>query len=313
MNRLLLLIASALMLNGFSSFAQNEIVDDKAPKLIAGPMLSYIDDYHAQMWLLVSDDTKEITIKLENFDEDRNQELVFDITDPKSYNNSSWYDFHISDYNNGSEIPVVLTLEELIPDAEYNVEVYLDSVLVEEEMDIYTPRNYLADTYFLLGHNLNLSDEDDDGDAILDAMGEVESDFMVWMGNNIFFNDNEADSFKKMLDKYKFNWEDRVCKSYERRIPFIQGPMKKKINEDEALPTQEMKCNDAAAVSIPTPPSDKGSYGAEAGPAFPPPEMVTPSPIPSSEMKSHSAEDGLPPLPPPWVVSHGAEAGPPPL
>ena len=104
MNRYLLLLASALLLNIASSFAQNEIVDEQAPKLIAGPMLSYIDDYHAQMWLLVSSDTKEITIKLENFDEDRNQELVFDLTDPKSYNNSAWYDFHISDYNNGSEI-----------------------------------------------------------------------------------------------------------------------------------------------------------------------------------------------------------------
>jgi alkaline phosphatase D len=221
MNRLLLLIASALMLNGSSSFAQNEIVDEKAPKLIAGPMLSYIDDYHAQMWLLVSDDTKEITIKLENFDEDRNQELVFDITDPKSYNNSGWYDFHISDYNNGSEIPVVLTLEELIPDAEYNVEVYLDSVLVEEEMDIYTPRNYLADTYFLLGHNLNLSDEEDDGDAILDAMGEIESDFMVWMGNNVFFNDNEADSFKKMLEKYKSVRKREKVNDFMKLMPHI--------------------------------------------------------------------------------------------
>ena len=57
------------------------------------------------------------------------------LKDPKSYNNSRWFDFHVSDYNNGDEIPVVLTLEELIPDAEYNVAVYLDSVLVEEEMD----------------------------------------------------------------------------------------------------------------------------------------------------------------------------------
>ena len=50
--------------------------------------------------------------------------------------------FHVSDYNKGDEVPLVLTLEELIPDTEYNVEVYLDSVLVEDEMDIYTPRNY---------------------------------------------------------------------------------------------------------------------------------------------------------------------------
>ena len=82
--------------------------------------------------MLVSKETETVTIKLENFDEDRNQELVFDLKDPKSFNNSRWFDFHVSEYNNGDEIPVVLTLEELIPDAEYNVAVYLDSVLVEE-------------------------------------------------------------------------------------------------------------------------------------------------------------------------------------
>ena len=145
MNKYLLLLASALLLNINSSFAQKKTKDEEASKLIAGPMLSYIDDYHAQMWLLVSKETKEVTIKLENFDEDRNKTLVYDLTDPKSYNNSSWFDFHVTDYNNGDEIPVVLTLEELIPDSEYHVEIYLDSVMVEEDMEIYTPRNFLAD------------------------------------------------------------------------------------------------------------------------------------------------------------------------
>ena len=61
------------------------------------------------MWLLVSKETKEVTIKMENFDEDRNKTLVYDLTDPKSYNNSSWFDFHVTDYNNGDEIPVSYT------------------------------------------------------------------------------------------------------------------------------------------------------------------------------------------------------------
>ena len=134
-----LLLASLLLLNTYSVFAQKNA--DESTKLIAGPMLSYIDDYHAQMWMLVSKETETVTIKLENFDEDRNQELIFNLKDEKSYNDSRWFDFHVSDYNKGDEIPLVLTLEELIPDTEYNVEVYLDSVLVEDEMDIYTPRN----------------------------------------------------------------------------------------------------------------------------------------------------------------------------
>ncbi|GIR13398.1 MAG: hypothetical protein CM15mP23_19730 [Cryomorphaceae bacterium] len=66
-------------------------------------------------------------------------------------------------------------------------------------MEIYTPRNFLADIYFLLGHNLNLSNENDKGDKILNTMSEVESDFMVWMGNNVSFNKSESNSFKKCL------------------------------------------------------------------------------------------------------------------
>ena len=216
-----LLLATALLLATNPSFAQKNVVEEESSKLIAGPMLSYIDDYHAQMWMLVSKETETVTIKLENFDEDRNQELVFDLKDPKSFNNSRWFDFHVSEYNNGDEIPVVLTLEELIPDAEYNVAVYLDSVLVEEEMDIYTPRNYLADTYFLLGHSLNLNDTDDKGDAILDVMSEVESDLMVWMGNNVYFNDKEANSFRKMLTKYKEVRKREKVNNFMKLMPHI--------------------------------------------------------------------------------------------
>jgi alkaline phosphatase D len=221
MIRHLFLLISVALLASVSSLAQKKKHTNDAQKLIAGPMLSYIDNYHAQMWMLVSNQTKQVTIKLENFDEDTNQELVFDLTDPKSYNNSRWFDFFVSDYNNGDEIPVVLTLEELLPDSEYHVEVYLDSVLVEEEMDIYTPRNYLADTYFLLGHSLNLNDRDDNGDLILDAMSDVESDFMVWMGNNVYFNDKDVNSFKQMLDKYKTIRKRPHINQFMKTMPHI--------------------------------------------------------------------------------------------
>lgn len=221
MIRYLFLLTSVVLLGSNSSFAQDKIEQEQAEKLIAGPMLSYIDNYHAQLWMLVTKETKEVTVKLENFDEDRSQELFFDLTDPKSYNNSRWFDFHVSDYNNGDEIPIVLTLEELIPDAEYNVEIYLDSVLVEEEMDIYTPRNYLADIYFLLGHSLNLNDQDDNGDEILEVMAEIDADLMVWMGNNIYFNEKEADSFKKMLDKYKSVRKRENVNSFMKLMPHI--------------------------------------------------------------------------------------------
>jgi hypothetical protein len=221
MNKYLLLLALAIFFNINSSEAQKRKNSSEESNLIAGPMLSYIDNYHAQMWLLVSEHVKQVTIKLQNFDEDRNKTLIYDITDPKSYNNSSWYDFYVSSYNNGPEIPLVLTLEELVPDTEYHIEIYLDSVLVEEDMDIYTPRNYLADTYFLLGHDLNISLDSDKGDGILDVMYEIESDFMVWMGNNVHFNKKEVNSFKGMLEKYEYIRKREKVNRFMKRMPNI--------------------------------------------------------------------------------------------
>ncbi len=221
MNKYLLFLAFAIFFNINSSEAQKTKNSSENSALIAGPMISYIDNYHAQMWLLVSDQVKQVTIKLENFDEDRNKTLVYDITDPKSYNNSSWYDFYVSAFNNGVEIPLVLTIEELVPDTEYHVEIYLDSNLVEEEMDIYTPRNYLADTYFLLGHDLNISDSTDKGDGILDAMCEMESDLMVWMGNNVYFNEKEVNSFKEMLKKYESVRKREKVNRFMKCMPHI--------------------------------------------------------------------------------------------
>ena len=116
---------------------------------------------------------------------------------------------------------MVLTIEELVPDTEYHVEIYLDSNLVEEEMDIYTPRNYLADTYFLLGHDLNISDSTDKGDGILDAMCEMESDLMVWMGNNVYFNEKEVNSFKEMLKKYESVRKREKVNRFMKCMPHI--------------------------------------------------------------------------------------------
>jgi len=220
MVRYLLLLTSALLINMGSVQAQKKKDAEIKSKLIAGPMLSYIDDYHAQMWLLVDKSTKKVSIRLENFDEDRTLNMHFDLGDPETFDNSRWY-HQISNYNLGDDIPLILNLEELLPDAEYHVEVYLDSVLVEEEMDIYTPRNYLADIYFLFGHSLNLNSDRDKGDAILDKMSEIESDFMVWGGNNVYFNDNEVDAFKRMLNKYKYVRKREKVDQFMKQMPHI--------------------------------------------------------------------------------------------
>ena len=68
---------------------------------------------------------------------------------------------------------------------------------------------------------MNLSHIIVKGDQILDAMSEVESDFMVWMGNNVSFNKSESNSFKKMLEKYKSIRKRQSVNHFMKQMPHI--------------------------------------------------------------------------------------------
>jgi hypothetical protein len=124
------------------------------------------------MWMLVSSDCKKIRLELENFDEEITKIINYDITKPNVLNNSKWYDFSISKYNYGNEIPITINLDELIPDTEYHVDLFIDNNLIVDDLEIYTPRNYLNDIHFILGHDLDINDNNDNGDEILEVMIE---------------------------------------------------------------------------------------------------------------------------------------------
>ncbi len=200
------------------SFSQTYNYDSK--KLLCGPMLSYIDNYHTQMWMLVSSDCKKIRLELENFDEEITKIINYDITNPNILNNSKWYDFSISKYNYGNEIPITINLDELIPDTEYHVDLFIDNNLIVDDMEIYTPRNYLNDIHFILGHDLDINDDNDNGDKILEVMIEKKSDFMVWLGNNVNITSNN-NSFKEVIEKYKYIRKRPLVNQFMKSLPHI--------------------------------------------------------------------------------------------
>ena len=146
------------------SFAQD------SNKLLAGPMFSYIDSYGTQIWFLLESGANKIDL------------------DIKDYENNSLleYTFEVINKDNLQEFPFVISLEDLVPNMEYIVSVFVDDVFVKE-MDLFTKRPHIDDLQFLLGSNLGfysgiLSTN------MFQSMQDSKSDFMVWLGGYVDFS-----------------------------------------------------------------------------------------------------------------------------
>ena len=72
-------------------------------KVIAGPMVSFIDSYGTQMWFLLESDTEKITVDVRDYDTDKLMKYEFDVQNKH----------RIKDY-----IPFTIVLEKLQPNKE---------------------------------------------------------------------------------------------------------------------------------------------------------------------------------------------------
>jgi len=145
------------------SFLFNLNTIAQSNKVIAGPMMSFVDSYGTQIWFLLNSDTEKIKIDVSDYDSDKILE----------------YDFEVVNQFDLEEFPYTVLLDDLRPDKEYIVSIYVDSVLVKE-VDLFTETSHLDDLQFLIGHDLNSNDE-----GIFTHMSETHSDFMVWLGGHV--------------------------------------------------------------------------------------------------------------------------------
>ena len=212
-----LLLAIVFVFSGVqTSFAQEK---DDEQKLFAGPMISYIDDYSTQMWMMVGKDVKEIKLKFEDFDQDRSFEMNYKISEIDSYNRNRWYR-EVHSYSFGDKIPVTMSLEQLRPDTEYKIDIYLDEELAYTDFEIFTPRNYLADVYFMFGSGLYMNDNKN-AEAMLDQMVDTDADLMVWGGNNVQVSADKFDSFRAIIDEYQEIRENEKVDALMQKYPQI--------------------------------------------------------------------------------------------
>ena len=166
-------------------------------ELLAGPFVSYIDNYSTRMWLMVPKGTENIKLHFEDFEEAREFDVFYKVGRTGQYQNNKWHRI-TSSYLLGDEIPVIVDIQNLQKDKEYNVSVYLDDDLVKEDFTVYMARAHKDDVFFLFGGDLDPFAKDL---SILHKMEKTPNDFMLWGGSNL--GEPEGHSFQDLNAHYK--------------------------------------------------------------------------------------------------------------
>ncbi len=207
--------------NAGSQIITKTKTENKVEKgLIAGPMVSYIDNYSSRMWLLVPKGTQEIKLHLEDFNEEKSFDIDYLVGSVDEYKDNKWFKA-VHPVHFGDEVPVVIDLQNLSKDSEYNVEVYLDGDLVFEEFTLYTSRSHDDDIYFLFGASLNIDAKDSRSEDILKKMTKTENDFMIWGGNNVYLEGGEYESFASLCNSYKEVRKRETVNEFMQSTPHI--------------------------------------------------------------------------------------------
>ena len=189
----------SFFLISFFAFAQND-------KVLAGPMVTYTDGYSTQIWMLLKPDAKIVTVEVKNYDNDKFRNYEYKVKNP----------YYFKDF-----IPVTIPIESLVPNMEFTLNLFVDSVPVKNgEVDIFTKRPHLDDTHFLIGGGLtDLNNETDD---ILSTMVRKNSDFMVWLGDNIKSDlSGEQITFNDLVEKYISTRMNPELNRFIKSIPQI--------------------------------------------------------------------------------------------
>jgi len=149
-------------------------------------MFSYVNSYGTQIWFLLESDASTIYLDIRDYE---NNHLLE-------------YTFNVENKYNLKEFPFTINIEDLAPNMEYIVSIFVDGVFVKE-MDLFTKRPHLDDVQFLIGSNLGLPST-----QIFNHMQDTKSDFMVWLGGHASFSASgsyvspETITIKGMINSY---------------------------------------------------------------------------------------------------------------
>jgi alkaline phosphatase D len=197
---LLLLFAFGIFTMHPSVFSQNTATK----KLISGPMLGYVEHREVQIWLEVAQNVKKVEIQ---YNEMGKSTILSAQVDKNKLGHT---------YN-----PVKLTLEGLTMNTAYDYQIWVDGEkqkfsfpLSFHTRKLWEWREPAPDFTFLLGSCFYLNDPQYDRPGkpygqdprILETMGNTPSDFMLWLGDNLYLREADYSSASGIAYRYSTNF-----------------------------------------------------------------------------------------------------------
>lgn len=189
----------------FTLAAQNNTLKNNNALLFMGPKLGYTEHREAQLVIGVTDKTKKIAVRFWKKDSDaKNYEKII-LTD--------WS-------NKGKDAPVKITFEGLDMATTYNYEIWLNgkrqNFLYPTQFTTRTLwewRNPAPDFSFLMGSCAYINDSIYDRPGkpygrtteIFETMAKTPSDFMLWLGDNVYLREVDYSSVWGINYRYRHN------------------------------------------------------------------------------------------------------------
>ncbi len=173
-------------------------------KLISGPMLGYIEHREALIWLEAPSGVESVALKYRIKGKPETEKDAFNMQ------------------MSGSKYPTVkFVLEELDMNTEYEYDIYLNEQKIDPSVPttfktkkLWEWRETAPDFSFLLGSCYYINDPQYDRPGkpygkdpkILTTMGNMPTDFMLWMGDNVYLREADYSSASGMAYRYSFNF-----------------------------------------------------------------------------------------------------------
>ncbi len=195
-----LLLALCLLKMGPSVFCQNPPLK----KLISGPMLGYVEHREVQIWLEVAKNVQNVEIHYKEVGKTTTLQATVDKAKlGHTYN------------------PVKLTLEGLAMNTAYEYQIVVDGEkqkfdfpLTFRTRKLWEWREPAPDFSFFLGSCFYLNDPAYDRPGkpygqdprILETMGKMSSDFMLWLGDNLYLREADFSSASGIAYRYSTNF-----------------------------------------------------------------------------------------------------------
>ncbi len=186
-------------------FLLSQTLSAQTEKIISGPMIGYIEHREALVWIELAKDVDWATLKYHVKDnQDTEREAMPDIT------------------FNGEYRTVKFTLTNLQMNTVYDYDIYID----DEKVNILVPTSFKTkelwewrkpapDFSFLIGSCFYINDMTYDrpgnpygqNPKILETMGDMPSDFMVWLGDNLYLREADYSSPSGIAYRYSYNFK----------------------------------------------------------------------------------------------------------